>query len=177
MGISSDRAWLPLPAALLAGLERGEGWSASDMCHFRHLAVLVRSSSSLLLKTHISTPVFSTQVCIWFLLLQPLTFHEKVIPCTLFSGKAFQPPGKQPPLPSSLCLKTFAALSCFPFYLTLLFVLYHIKDQTTQNYFIVKPSRFLKDFFFYSGNSLHAVLTTQSWLCTFASINKTPIWI
>lgn len=107
VGISSERAWLPPPAALLAGLQWEEGWSACDLCHFRHPAVLVKSLSSLLLKMHITTLVFSTQVGIWFLLLQPLTFHEKVTPCMPLSGKAFQPPGKAPtslkPMPKNIC--------------------------------------------------------------------------
>lgn len=72
-----------------------------------------------LLKMHVLTPVPSNQVYIWFLLLQPLTFHGKVTPCTLLSGKAFQWAGKQPPSPLSLRQRTCAALSNFSFSVSL----------------------------------------------------------
>lgn len=111
------KAWFP-PAALLAGYEWAERQSACGLYHFRHLAVLVKSSSPLL-KMRILILVSSNQVRIWFLLLQPLTFHRKVTPHTLLSSKAFQSSGKQPTSPPSLRQRIFAALLNFSFSVSL----------------------------------------------------------
>lgn len=126
-------------------------------------------SLSPLLKMHVLTPVSSNQVGIWFLLLQPLTFHGKVTPCTLLSGKTLQSAGKQPPSPPSLRQRTFAALSNFSFAVSLPSLYWTTSE--TRPYKTVSSSN-PTNFFFYSGSSLHTVLTTQSWLCTLAFITR-----